>query len=577
MAEEVGSLYYDLTLDDKKLRGQLNEAESHFKRFGNNVVSLGKTLAAGVAIGGAAAAAFGVSAVKAYSEAEAAVTQTNAVLKSTGGIAGVTQVQVSELATALQKVTKFSDEEIRSGENLLLTFTNIGKDIFPEATETMLNMSQALGQDLKGSAIQLGKALQDPILGVTALRRVGVNFSEAQQDVIKNLVATGKSAEAQKLILKELQVEFGGSARAAGQTFAGKLAILKNSMNDVQESIGLVIVNALQPFAVKLADVITKIDWERVIDNTQRVLNNFWRNSIVPAAKAIMEIYRAVANYLEPKLGALFNTLQDKVIPILSRLWNEVLKPLVPIFGVALVGAIGLVIDAINLLFTILTPIINWMLGNKEVVIGFAAAFGILALSMNFGSIVAAFNGAINSAIVMVNTMRLVTIPSALTSLGQFAAGFGPVGLAAVAAAALIVDAGNKAKKAWDDAKNAAVTASNINDATIRQLRDLSKSGTPEQQKRARQTLSKLAETNSFAKGVENFRGGLAYVHKGEVLANLPKGTDVIPKNEVNNMGANKTFTGDINVYGDSGVREFFNRVERDRQLEGMGLSPVRI
>lgn len=40
-----------------------------------------------------------------------------------------------------------------------------------------------------------------------------------------------------------------------------------------------------------------------------------------------------------------------------------------------------------------------------------------------------------------------------------------------------------------------------------------------------------------FSTGVSNFGGGLAYVHGGEVLANLAPGTDVIPKREVGKLG----------------------------------------
>ena len=41
-----------------------------------------------------------------------------------------------------------------------------------------------------------------------------------------------------------------------------------------------------------------------------------------------------------------------------------------------------------------------------------------------------------------------------------------------------------------------------------------------------------------FSSGVTNFGGGLAYVHAGEILANLPKGTDVIPAHAVQAMGS---------------------------------------
>ena len=96
----------------------------------------------------------------------------------------------------------------------------IGKDIFPEATKTMLDMSTALGQDLKSSAIQLGKALQDPILGITALRRVGVNFNNAQKETVKRLVESGQMMKAQKFILAELRTEFCNSSKKKGKKFS---------------------------------------------------------------------------------------------------------------------------------------------------------------------------------------------------------------------------------------------------------------------------------------------------------------------------------------------------------------------
>lgn len=222
-----------------------DSTEQHTSRAGGAYSKFSGLAKLALFSGATAAVSFGVSAVKSFMESENVAAQLNATLKSTGGIAGVTAEQATKLASSLQKVSKFSDEEILSGENLLLTFTKIGKDIFPEATRTMLDMSQALGQDVKSSAIQLGKALQDPILGVTALRRVGVNFNEEQQKVIKNLVETGRSAEAQRLILKELSTEFGGSASAAADTYAGKIAVLKNRFDDFKESAGKVMIDVL--------------------------------------------------------------------------------------------------------------------------------------------------------------------------------------------------------------------------------------------------------------------------------------------------------------------------------------------
>lgn len=164
-----------------------------------------------------------------------AISQLEAVLRSTKNAAGLTADELTALATGLQRVTTYGNETVISAEGILLTFTKIGKDTFPQAIETVLDMSTALKTDLKSSALLVGKALQDPVTQITNLRQTGVNFTTAQQEVIKNLVKTGHLAEAQALILKELQVEFGGSARAAKDNLGGALKSLGNAWGDLFE------------------------------------------------------------------------------------------------------------------------------------------------------------------------------------------------------------------------------------------------------------------------------------------------------------------------------------------------------
>jgi phage-related protein len=273
----------------EKLSDHASKGVGRVGTLANGFEKFAKVAATGMTVATAATAAFGVVSVKAFTESEDVMAQTEAVLKSTGGVAGMTADKVSQLASSLQSVTKFSDETIQSGENMLLTFTNIGQDIFPQATETMLNMSQALGQDVQSSAIQLGKALQDPILGVTALRRVGVNFNDSQQEVIKNLVETGRAGEAQAMILKELQTEFGGSAKAAGETFSGKLTILKNKFGDVQEKIGLVLVKGMTPFLEKLSSIAETAEFQAFVEKATNAMVSFFQ-IIVQVVKKMVDL-----------------------------------------------------------------------------------------------------------------------------------------------------------------------------------------------------------------------------------------------------------------------------------------------
>jgi hypothetical protein len=194
-------------------------------------------------VGGAAALGGLVATMKIgvdeFMGAQKVLAQTGAVLKSTGGAANVTSKQITTMSESLMKLSGVDDEAIQSGQNLLLTFTKIrnetgkGNNIFDQATLAMTNLSVAMGKDLSSSAILVGKALNDPVKGVGALSRAGVQFTASQKDTIKALVDSGNVMGAQKMILKELEVQFGGSAKAAGQTLPGQLNILKETFRNV--------------------------------------------------------------------------------------------------------------------------------------------------------------------------------------------------------------------------------------------------------------------------------------------------------------------------------------------------------
>jgi hypothetical protein len=169
-------------------------------------------------------------------EAEKSFAQLEAAVKSTGGVAGFSAPQLAEMATALQRVSTFGDEAIQSMQAVLLTFTRVRGPEFKGAQQAILDISARLGTDLKSAALQVGKALNDPIAGLGSLSRAGIQFSNDQKKAIKALVDTGKTAEAQRIILKELETQFGGSARAARNTLGGALTALQNSFGDLLEA-----------------------------------------------------------------------------------------------------------------------------------------------------------------------------------------------------------------------------------------------------------------------------------------------------------------------------------------------------
>ena len=192
----------------------------------------------GLAFGAFEAFSFLKDSVTKFNEADQAGAQFDATLKSTGNTVGITRDEMLKMSTALMGKSLFDDDAITQAQSVLLTFTNIKGAVYKDALPAITDLATKMGGDLQGATVQVGKALQDPVKGVTALARVGVSFSASQKAVIKSLVATGQSAQAQALILKELKTEFGGSAEAASQAGTGGWTVLKNKFDNIRESIG---------------------------------------------------------------------------------------------------------------------------------------------------------------------------------------------------------------------------------------------------------------------------------------------------------------------------------------------------
>ena len=208
-----------------------------------------------------------VRAFKEFARQERAVSQLNKVLASTGYVARTTSIQMISMAKGLAGVTRFGDEAIIEMQKMMLTFTNIKDQVLPDAISLTLDMAEAFGTDAKTAAIQLGKALNDPEKGFTALRRIGISFSEEQERQIKNFARSNDLASAQGVILDELKREFGGVAQASGSA-STKIAHLSEAWADFMERLGEAISPIISPVFGALTAVLnsTKSDTERLLE-----------------------------------------------------------------------------------------------------------------------------------------------------------------------------------------------------------------------------------------------------------------------------------------------------------------------
>jgi hypothetical protein len=224
--------------------------------------AIGGTMVAGLAAGFAGVAAIVGVGIGETMDASAGTAQLAAGIKSTGNAANVSVKGMNDLAGSIQGVSGQTDDSIVASEKLLLTFTNIknnGPDkIFDRATQASADMAAKMGGDASSQAILLGKALNDPVKGIAALTRVGVAFTQGQKDSIAAMVKSGDTVGAQKIILKELSTEFGGAAKAAGESLPGQLARGQRAFEDMSQSVVTTFLPLILPAVLAVSDAFRK-------------------------------------------------------------------------------------------------------------------------------------------------------------------------------------------------------------------------------------------------------------------------------------------------------------------------------
>jgi len=234
---------------------KMQKMERDFKRVGGRMKRIGRDLSIGVT---APIIALGAKSVMAFDKQAKAIAQVEAGLKSTGGTVGRTLEELQKQAEKFQQNTIFGDEEILQGVTAqLLTFTNITETAFDRTQQASIDLATRLGGDLTAASIMLGKALNDPVANLGALGRAGIQFSDSQTDMVKGLAQSGQLAQAQSIILTELEKQYGGSA-AAATAGAGALQQLSNSVGDLMEDFGPFILEILQPAIDYIRDLVAR-------------------------------------------------------------------------------------------------------------------------------------------------------------------------------------------------------------------------------------------------------------------------------------------------------------------------------
>lgn len=264
-------------------RSAKREGERSGRTFGS---SFGGGIKAGLGIAaGALAIVKGLDVVRDFaadSISEARDSQqvgavTTQIIKATGAAAKISAGQVGDLSTAISNKTGVDDEAIQKGANLLLTFKQVrnevgqGNQVFDRATAAAVDLSKAGFGSIESGSKMLGKALNDPVKGISALSRAGVTFTDQQKDQIKTLVQSGDVLGAQKIILGEVEAQVGGVAAAS--TTAGEK--LKTAWDNGKEAIGTAFLPVLDEAQDALRTKLLPLITDKVVPALPEIAHGF--------------------------------------------------------------------------------------------------------------------------------------------------------------------------------------------------------------------------------------------------------------------------------------------------------------
>lgn len=330
---KIGAMRIDIGADSAQFDKAMSDVQRNlakvgakFEAIGAKTADWGKKLSIGLTLPIAGIAAAAIDGARAQA---AAMSQVDAAIKSMGNQAGLSSEQLAKFADKLEMNSLVDADEIlvKSTANLL-TFGNIAGETFLKAQQAAVDMAARMGSDVQSATIMIGKALNDPAKGLSALSKAGIQFTDSQKETIKSLQKGGDVAGAQAIMLAELNKQFGGAAAAAAKADPMRQVMVK--LGQAGDAIG----EKLLPILPNLTNAVVG------------VLDAF--TSLSPEMQKTVVIGGGIAAAFGPALIAIGSLTMGvgKVLPLMVS-WGPVIWTVTKAMAAMALTPVGAVITGI--------------------------------------------------------------------------------------------------------------------------------------------------------------------------------------------------------------------------------------
>jgi hypothetical protein len=372
--------------------GSAGRALSGLGDIAGQIAKVGLAAAAAGATALAGGLAFSIAQAM---EGEKILARLDSVIKSTGGAAGLTSEAAQALATRFMDLAGGSDDAVLAIQEMALRMGTITAQQMPDFIQTTLDMAAATGTDAVNAARLLAQAQEDPISALTRFRRMGIQFTEAQEEQIKTLMESGDAAGAFALVMDRLGEATGGAAAAAAGTVAGQFEILKGRLGEAAETIGAAFLpvlhelfdNVLAP-AIPVIEAVAAQFAERIPAALEQARTVF---------EALQGQAAGAVTALQPVIDAARNVAQTFIesMPMVQASVQQMVDFVLEQIGILSPTLIANVSETLNQLATF------WRNHGDEIMARISVAFEFITVTV--GGALTLLSGLVASALALIN------------------------------------------------------------------------------------------------------------------------------------------------------------------------------
>jgi hypothetical protein len=318
MASTSRALTLKLLADVDNFTKGLNKGAKETQTFGDKITKFGKIAGAAFAVAGAAAVAYAGKLLKDGVESAIADEKANAQLAVTlRNVAGATDETIAktlEYTRATELATGVTEDELRPSLNRLSIATgDVSKAM--ELQKLALDVSAGSGKSLETVTNALAKAQEG---NTASLVRLGIGLSAAQLKTMSMDDVTNSLAET-----------FAGAADTAANTFEGKMTRLGLAFEDVRDTVGGFVLDAITPMVENIVNKVMpalssfaeSLGGADGLKGTFDVFVEGAKNVFIPIFNGIRSAFNSIkASVMDNKeeFTALFNFLKNYVAPFLG-------------------------------------------------------------------------------------------------------------------------------------------------------------------------------------------------------------------------------------------------------------------